>query len=213
MKSRQTVLPLRLIFWGGILCVFDITFSETVSHNGRIVSGFRFDILNDFAGMLLITVGALKLSRFNIDISYRRSMQFVMACCILNCVTALLWHFVFQPLDFYSIGLNLLGLATLGSTVLFCTAMYRLSNEFSLNRSAKSWITTRILVLLLWVIPLGLVHIAGLAAFIFGQSFHLDLGVFGIPLLLPMVIPLVHLFVSTTRMQREAAVHPQNIAA
>ena len=138
MKAKQSSLPLRLIFWGGILCVFDITFSEAVSHNGRIMSGFRFDILNDFAGMLLITGGVLKLSRFDIDISYRRSMQFVTTCCILNCVTALVWHFVLQPPDFYSIGLNLLGLATLGSTVLFCSAMHRLSNEFSLERSARS---------------------------------------------------------------------------
>ena len=37
--------PAELIFWGGLLCIFDITFGQTT--NGR---GFRCDILNDAVG-------------------------------------------------------------------------------------------------------------------------------------------------------------------
>ena len=28
---RDMILPLRVIFWGGIICIVDITFSQTVT--------------------------------------------------------------------------------------------------------------------------------------------------------------------------------------
>jgi hypothetical protein len=46
LSIKHAVAPLRMIFWGGLLCVFDITFSQTT--NGQ---GFKFDILNDALGL------------------------------------------------------------------------------------------------------------------------------------------------------------------
>ena len=204
MFITQAVTPLRMIFWGGLLCVFDFTVSSTTSINGQSPSGFRFDFLNDFVGMLLITVGISKLSAFAMDSSFRSSMRFVFACCVLNCVEAFIGHFVFQRPVIFDILSNVLGLASLCAIVMFCTSMHRLSSDFALHRSADSWLTTRILVVILWVIPLGLLYVVGLGALLTGQSFHWDIGVAIIPVLLVFVVPLIHLFISTSRMRREA---------
>lgn len=204
MSITQAVTPLRMVFWGGLLCVFDLTFSSTTSVNGQVAWGFRFDFLNDFVGMLLITTGVSRLSGFAIDSSFVSSMRFIFVCCVFNCVEAFMGHFVFQSPVALDVLLSLLGLATLCATVMFCTCMSRLAGAFSLNHSARSWLTTRLLVVILWVIPLGLLHLLGLGAMITGQSFHWDIGVFFIPVLIAMCIPLIHLFVSTSRMRHEA---------
>ena len=113
-------------------------------------------------------------------------------------------HFVFRSPVALDIMSNLLGLATLCATVMFCTSMNKLSSAFSLHQSADSWLTTRLLVIILWVIPLGLLYLLGLGALVTGQSFHWDIGVFIIPAFVVLIIPLVHLFVSTSRMRSEA---------
>lgn len=193
-----------MIFWGALLCVFDFSFSSTTSFNGQVTSGYQFDVLNDFLGMLLVTFGVSRLSGFAIDSAFLSSMRFIFGCCVLNCVEAFLGHFVFQTPPFWSLISNLLGLATLVAIVLFCTSMQRLAVAFSLPRSASSWLTTRWLVIVLWAIPLGLLHLLGLGVLITGQSFHWNLGVLMIPLLIVFIIPLVHLFISTSRMRQEA---------
>lgn len=172
--------------------------------NGQVTSGFRFDFLNDFVGMLLITFGVSKLSAFVIDSSYRSSMRFIFVCSILNCIEAFMEHFVFRSPVILDILSNLLGIATLVATVLFCSSMYKLSSTYTLQQSAASWLTTRLLVVVLWVIPLGVLHLIGLGSLITGSSFHLNIGVWAIPVLIVVLIPLVHLFISTSRMRREA---------
>ncbi|MDA1056038.1 MAG: hypothetical protein O3C40_37125 [Planctomycetota bacterium] len=204
MSIRQAVTPLRMIFWGGLLCVFDFSVSSTTSINGQVASGYRFDFLNDFVGTLLITLGVSQLSGFAIDSSFRSSMRFIFICSVLNCIEAFMGHFVFRSPVALDIMSNLLGLATLCATVMFCTSMNKLSSAFSLHQSADSWLTTRLLVIILWVIPLGLLYLLGLGALVTGQSFHWDIGVFIIPAFVVLIIPLVHLFVSTSRMRSEA---------
>ncbi len=82
--------------------------------------------------------------------------------------------------------------------------MHRLAAAFALPRSASSWLTTRWLVIALWAIPLGLLHLLGLVVLLTGQSFHWNFGMLIFPLLLVFIIPLVHLFISTSRMRQEA---------
>lgn len=193
-----------MIFWGGLLCVFDFTFSQTTSINGEVSSGFRFDILNDFIGMLLITAGVFKLTVYEIDSAYRRSMTFIVICSILNCIEAFMGHFIFRSPIVFDIMSNLLGLASLLATVMFCTAMNKLSMAYSLHQSAASWRTTRMLVIAIWAIPLGLLYVIGLGSILTGRPFHLNIGPLIIPVLLVFVVPLIHLFMSTSRMRREA---------
>lgn len=203
MSITQAVTPLRMIFWGGLLCLFDISNSWTTSVNGQSPTGFQFDVLNDFLGMLLITVGIAKLSAFAIDQSFRFRMRFVFICAVLNCVEAFFGHFIFESPMIFDVLSNILGLASLCAIVIFCTSMHRLSSAFALTRSAKSWLTTRLLVIILWVVPLGLFYVVVLGALLTGQSFQLYMGILFI-MTLSAVVPFIHLFISTSRMRHEA---------
>ncbi len=204
MLITRAINPLRMIFWGSLLCVFDFSYSSTTTINGQAATGFRFDFLNDFVGMLLITIGVHRLSEFVISSSFRTSMQFVFVCAILNCIETFMGHFVFPTPVAIDILSNLLSLASLCGTALFCWSMNSLSSAYFLHQSAKSWLTTQWLVIVVWVIPLGLLRLLVLGAYLSGTSFHFDLGVLIIPVLLVFVVPLIHLFVSTSRMRYEA---------
>ncbi len=207
MPIQNAFTPLRMIFWGGLLCVFDLTFSSTSSFNGRGATGFQFDILNDFVGMLLITIGVSRLSRFAIDQRYLSAIRFVYVICILCSIEVFLDHFIFpRPIPLVLI-LNLLGLASLVATIWFCVCMRRLSIAYGMQQSAQSWVTTQWLVVSIWAIPLGLLYIAGIIAMVTGDSFHFNVGLFIVPIILVMVVPLLHLFISTSRMRREASLH------
>ena len=50
---NQAITPLRLIFWGGLLCIFDFHLTQITNDHG-----FKFDVLSDALGTILITVGA-----------------------------------------------------------------------------------------------------------------------------------------------------------
>ena len=155
-------------------------------------------------GCFSLQSGLAKLSAFAIDQSFRFRMRFVFICAVLNCVEAFFGHFIFESPMIFDVLSNILGLASLCAIVIFCTSMHRLSSAFALTRSAKSWLTTRLFVIILWVIPFGLLYVVGLGATLTGQSIHWDMGILFIPVLIVFVIPLIHLFISTSRMRHEA---------
>jgi hypothetical protein len=64
------ITPLRLIFWGGLLCLIDITMTQRI--NGV---SFKFDLLDDFLGMVLVTIGVFRLSRFAPSRSYAKGWR------------------------------------------------------------------------------------------------------------------------------------------
>ena len=194
-----------MIFWGGLLCVFDVSFSQVTYINDEIASGFRFDFLNDFVGMLLITWGVLELAKFQIDDTYRKAMKFVFVCAALNSLEALSEHLVFNLPVLVSILLHVLSLVTLAAAVLFCTSMIQLSKAYLLSTSAGSWLKTRALVTFLWAVPFGILHLISIFALVTNSPIYLDIGLFVIPVWLLVAIPLVHLFISTNRMREESA--------
>lgn len=203
MNIKQAVLPLRLIFIGGILCVLDFTFLSSRSINGQLQFGFRFDVLSDFLGMILVTAGVVKLAKFQVDSSYRKQMQFVFICCLIGCVEAFFGHFIFP----YSRVLSLLGtctnIATLIAVILFATSMAKLATAHGLYESASSWLVTRILMIVFWCVPMGLLNALAFGSLVEGRP-SLNIGILIIPVLLLRLIPLVHHFISTTKMLREA---------
>ena len=62
---QRAIIALRLIFWGGLLCIFDVTIGHTV--NGR---GFKFDFLNDALGAIMIAVGVFQLGAIQVHNRY-----------------------------------------------------------------------------------------------------------------------------------------------
>lgn len=196
---KQAVTPLRLIFWGGLLCIFDFTFSQTT--NGQ---GFKFDILNDAVGTILIAVGVFRLAEIPVHSRYATVMKFLRVVSVLAVLEAILDHFIISlPLAFY-FALNLFGLVTLAAIVAFCVAMRWFCVAAHLGQAARSWNVTTALFVVIYVIPLGLFYLAAAAAIVTGKSFNIDLGPAGLILLPVFAIPLVHLFISTSRMKRGA---------
>lgn len=208
MSIHQAIVPLRLIFWGGLLCVLDFSVSNTTTINGQITSGFKFDFLNDFLGMLLVTLGIYRLKQFDLDSTYRINMLVVFVVALVNCLIAFADHFVFDtplPLD---VLLALFSIATLVATILFCTAMLQLADAYGMWESSVSWRFTRLLVIAIWVVPFGLLNLLMLAVLLTGRSLHFNIGWFMVLVLLTMLVPLVHLFISTSRMKNEAEQAP-----
>lgn len=196
----RTILPLRLIFWGGLLCVLDFTISSTTNGNG-----WKFDFLNDFVGMLMIAWATFQLATVAVHERYQKWMLFIKVVATLCCVEAFLDHFIIDfPMPIY-LAFMLLGLAAMLAIVMFCVSMRWLSEEARLSRSAKSWKVSTILFVIIYLIPLGLFYCAAAIAIASGSSFNIDLGVGGVLLIPVFLIPIVHLFISTSRMKNEGS--------
>ena len=90
------------------------------------------------------------------------------------------------------------------AVLVFCVAMRWLSTEADLETAARSWTTTIWLVTLIYLIPLGFFYIAATVALVTGTSFNINLGPAGLLLLPVFCLPLIHLFISTSRMRSEA---------
>lgn len=80
--------------------------------------------------------------------------------------------------------------------------------EARLDRAAQSWRTTTLLFVVIYLIPLGLCYLAGCVSILIGRSFHFELGPLGLLLLPVFAVPLIHLFMSTSRMARSAREPP-----
>jgi len=198
-EIRQAITPLRLVFWGGLLCLFDITFSET--HNGE---GFKFDILNDTLGAILITVGVFRLAAIRVDRPYASWLALVQAMSVVLIIDTIRDHFIVQmPQVVVLLGLAV-SLAYLAAILAFCWCMRRLCLAAALARAADSWRVTIILFVVIFVAPLGLFYLAAIVAIVTESSFHINLGPAGLLLLPVLAIPIIHLFVSTSRMKRAA---------
>ena len=189
--------------------MLDIHISST--SNGE---GWRFDFLNDFVGMATITWAVFRLARIEVEPRYAIAMGFLKIVAVLGCVKALHGHLIYDTPLLISLLVNLQGFLAMAATVIFCVAMQWLSRHAGLDRSAGSWRVTTILFIVVYLIPLGLFYLASLVAIATGQSFNLNLGIGGLVLIPVFLIPLVHFFVSTSRMRDESMTrddmfHPQ----
>ncbi|MHC4896423.1 MAG: hypothetical protein ACYTGW_04875 [Planctomycetota bacterium] len=189
LDKRALILYLQTIFWGGLLCVVDFKI------NG-------FDILNDVLGWALIAYGVFGLAKQPCDDVYDTMMMFARIVVALATVSAVveqvdgnLWHFD-----------TLIGAVILAGIYVFCRAMVRLCIRYSWFLAEASWRTTGVLFLVIYVIPLGFIYLGALAAIVTESNpFAFSLPpVWVIPVIVVFFIPLIHLFVSTMRMKREA---------
>ncbi len=196
---RQAITPLRMVFWGGILCVFDFTITST--QNGH---GFKFDFLNDALGTFLIALGVSRLSGMSVHDRYAGAMRFVQIISVVAVLDAIREHFVMPLPPAASFLLSVLGFIYLVAVIVFCVAMRWFCEQARLHQSVASWRLTTVLFVVIYLVPLGLFYLAAAWAIATSNSFHINLGE-GALLALPVfAIPLIHLFISTSRMQHEA---------
>src|SRR5688572_16888959 len=147
------IRPLRFIFWGALLCLVDFHFSNLV--NGE---GLRFDLFNDFIGMLLITIGVFRLSRRAPTRSTVRAMAFIKPVAVIATIKALIDHAIFRAPEPWAFFWTLFSLAELAATVLFCFTMIVTCQDQGLPEPARSWRTTAWLFALIYALPLGLFY-------------------------------------------------------
>lgn len=188
---KRAITPLRLVFWGGIVCVFDFRF------NG-------FDILNDILGAILITCGVFGLANLSVNGPYRRAMLFVKIASLLAIAQAIYAHLDVETPRPVVLLLHLYGIVKMLATVVFCMAMRQLCIAAGLTKSEQSWKTTTILFAVIYLVPWSLLHCVWIICLITGATFNFRLGPEVLLILFVFLIPLVHLFISTSRMRREA---------
>lgn len=191
--------PLRLIFWGGLICVLDLKITQVI--NGE---GWQFDFLNDFVGMLLITWSLFQLARFQVDLWYQKVMSFLKVVCVLGCFETLHAHLIYHHPPPLAFALTLLGMANLIAGLVFCMAMQRLSEAAELPGAVQSWRTTAKFYAVICLIPIGLFQCLSVVCVVTGQKFHIDLGPAGLIIIPLILFPLIHMFISVSRMRNEA---------
>jgi hypothetical protein len=196
---QQAISPLRMIFWGGLLCVFDITFTSTT--NGQ---GFKCDILDDTVGALLILIGVFKLSAFRVHNRYAAVMGFVRVVSVLALLDTIRAHFVTPLPSVIQLAIHILGILRLAAIIAFCVGMRWLCEAARLYYEARSWAFSTALFFIIYVIPLGALYLMLAGAAITGKPFGFNLGPAGLLLLPVFALPLIHLFISTSRMKRAA---------
>lgn len=197
--TKSAVSPLRWIFWGALICLVDLTYSQTV--NGV---GWKFDFANDAVGVLIILWGTSRLARIRVHDRYRSALGFVKVTAFFSLLDAIHAHFIYNTPAAVALFFSLVNAAEMVATVVFCVAMRWLGEAAGLQRSAKSWKITTLLFVIIYLIPLGSLSCAAAIAIALRSPFHLDLGPAGLWLMPVFAAPLIHFFVSTTRMKADA---------
>jgi hypothetical protein len=199
---QAAITPLRMIFWGGLLCVLDFKFNET--RNGE---GWSFDVLSDAVGVLLILIGVIRLREIGPGPGMARApsgkLGFAAFAAVLALGKAIHGHFLYRVPDEMTLILTTVSLLSLVGIVGFCTAMQDMCRDWGLDRSRGKWRATAILFGFIYVAPLGLLYVYMAAAQLSGEPFRLNLGPEGMLLIIPLLIPLVMLFSSTSTMVTE----------
>lgn len=197
-ETQRIISALRLIFWGGLICLLDFNIGT-------------FDVINDFIGAVMLTWGVFKMSRMAVHSRYTQAMLFTKIVAVIFCVDTLIdqlsvFTYALNQIDgiFLLIGSSLLGIAQVTAATVFCMAMRGLSMEMNLMEAAQSWRKTTILFSVIYLIPLGLFYFVSMISGLMGESFHFNLGILGLPLLILFFVPLIHFFFSTNRMKSNA---------
>ena len=197
--ARRAITPLRLIFWGGLLCIFDVSFTQT--SNGQ---GFRCDVLNDVVGAVLVAAGVARLGAVPVHDRYASVMKVVLVVAVLAVLDTIREVFVMPWPTWVEFVAALLGVANVASIVAFCVCMRWFCERAGLVAPALSWRVTTTLFVAIYLVPLGLFYAASAVAIASGTSFNANLGPWMLLLVPVCAVPLVHLFVSTSRMKRAA---------
>ena len=191
-EIQRAVGPLRLIFWGALLCVLDF------SING-------FDILNDTIGTLLLALGVWGFSTWPVEeASYRPRLQLLQVVAVIAVFHSISAQLPVESPPAVTLLETLFSIVKLAASVLFCMVMMQVCGEAGLIPATQSWAITRNLFFWIYAVPLGLFHVIAMGAILTDSSFHIDLGPLAL-LLLPVFLgPLIHFFISTSRMKRDA---------
>jgi hypothetical protein len=131
-------------------------------------------------------------------------MAFVKVVAVVSTFKELIDHWSFRTTDVWDMAWTAFSMVELAAMVVFCSTMHLLCRAYDLDEAARSWKTTTVWYVVVYTIPLGLVHASSLVAGMTGKSFHYNVGGWALLAIVLFAFPLIHFFVSTSRMARAA---------
>ena len=137
-------------------------------------------------------------------------MLFVKIISILYVAETISAHFHYRVTGLIAFVIHSYWIVKMLATVVFCVAMLWLCRTAGLPRSEKSWKITAILFGVIYLIPWGLLNFVWIVCLITGKRFSFNIGAAALLILFVFFVPLIHLFISTSRMKREAALMLEN---
>ncbi len=178
-----------------MICAIDITIKS---------GNFKFDILNDVIGMILITTGVFRLARIDAPDSYRKAMGLVKLVCVIATIKTFVDQWTFEKSHEAEALWSAWEFAEIAAILLFCFAMRLLCTRMGLEGPTRSWRTTSTLFVIFFALPVGGLHAFLIFRALASHHSSVDIGALGLLFLLVIFIPMIHLFVSTSRMKRAA---------
>ena len=122
---ERGIVPCRLIFWGIIICTIYLSITPN-----------RFDIFNDFFGMLLILWGVVRLSRIPIARRYQQLMWFPVIVAFYGAILVPLQPTWQPPPSAIVFALLFLcAFVSIVSMLLFCCCMQKYCEVMSWERA------------------------------------------------------------------------------
>jgi hypothetical protein len=191
---------LHCVFFGGLLCLLDITHSSVTTFRGG-ASGWRFDFLSDTVGVVLILLAIHTLRRFTLYGRYQGCLLFAWAVAWLSLLDTIHAHWIYDRSELVRTITAVLSLARLAAVMAFCTAMVTLAGFIGGDAAARSFRTTRLLFAVLYVAPLSLLYFLHLSALAGANVNFRWTGWWVTGILAVFALPLVHFFVSTRRLR------------
>jgi hypothetical protein len=152
----------------------------------------------------MIAWGVFRLAGIDVHRRYAVVMSLLKPVVVLKILDTIRDHFILEWPPLVSFILLVFSIVCLVAVIAFCAAMRWFCEEVPLAEASRSWRTTTVLFVVIYCIPLGLFYSAAILAMLTGRSFQIDLGPIGLLLIPVFLIPVIHLFVSTSRMRRAA---------
>jgi len=209
MVNAKVVIPsLKLIFWGGVLFVCGGAL------NGLLYKLLNINFLIDAVGMLFICLGVFPLAKQPGGKRHESYLLNVKVIVVITLIEAIVRHL--SLLELQNFVSQILGLSLLAAIHLFCLAMRDMCKAHHLREAEESWKITLLLFVIVYELPLGLFYLAGLGAMIITGNSYFEFRTQSVwwALFAPYVsvlflAPLVHFFVSTSRMRKELLNNPR----
>jgi hypothetical protein len=198
--ALRAIAPLRTVFAGGLLCILNFQIN-------------RFDILNNTVGAVFIAVGVFQLGRLSVNDRYATVMLFARVISVLYVFESIRAQVTMATSGAIEILVYIFSLACLAAAILFCLAILWLCQEAGLPRASRSWAVTTILIGVFYGLPLAALTVMGMFATVLSPALFDFSAIVPPGLAVPFIIliiivllltPLIHFFISTSRMKREA---------
>jgi hypothetical protein len=145
---KETIVPLRLIFWGTLIVVIDFNINS-------------FDLINDFIGMVMITAALGKLCRLPVSKLYHTEMFWNYVISFVATIIDFFGEIItltIQPITISSFTIlgfvsELVLLFCLWRCLSFCRCMEEICESKNLSRCSESWQYSRSLIAYGMIVP------------------------------------------------------------